>query len=48
MVILMLILPIVLIPVVLFPVTNYFMLGDAVISWWTQKQQSVSVSTTEA
>ena len=24
------------------------MLGDAVISWWTQKQQSVAVSTTEA
>ena len=25
-----------------------FMLGDAVISWRTQKQQSVAVSTTEA
>ena len=26
----------------------YFMLGDAIISWWTQKQQSVAISTTEA
>ena len=47
-VILMRILPIALILVILSLVTYCFMLGDAVISWRTQKQQSVAVSTTEA